>query len=154
MPKHRRTPDRILRKRLSDLVGRDADKASEYQDNHDRIPNLAVDQMYRVDPRMSRIPTAVCGNVLLGLPACHKGMNKHCYCKEPCANQYSLTSTDFQTAEFASKESKKLSEMEVEAAIQHAHDVMKYQRPELEIDIDEICTYLLQSIQDEIEGRV
>lgn len=153
MPKNRRNPDRILRKRLTDLIERDSDIAKEYRENHTRIPKLPVDQMYRVDSTMSRIPTAVCGNALLGLPTCKKGMGKHCYSKSTCGNQYSLTSIDFFTAEFISESAREVSDDEYKRAIEHSREVMEYQRPELETEIDQIVENLMQSIQDEIGGK-
>lgn len=147
--KHHKKKDRILRARLQDLIDRDADKASDYRLEHDRVPDLPADQLYRVDPKYSRRPVAICGNTLMGLPCCKNGKGKHCYCKVPCGNQYSLTTRDFKNRTFATPEAEAISEMEVKEALRHAHEVMATQRPEMETDIDQIVEYLMQSLQDE-----
>lgn len=140
-------------KRVDHVIERDEAIAREYRETHETIPDLPADKMYKVDPTFSRRPTAVCGNTLIGLPCCEKGMGKHCYCKIPCSSQYKLGSTDISKARHVSIEVKKLEKEEMEAAIQHAHEVMKTQRPEVETNVDLIVKYLLESIADESQYK-
>lgn len=131
-------------KRLVDLLVQDAERAADRRSAMDRVPKLAADKMYRVDPNYSRIPYAVCENVFLGLPCCKNGIGRYCYCRIPCGRQYALGATQYGDP-YVSAEAERLSKLEIHDAVEHAREIMRTQRPEMElpISIDDMVAMIL-----------
>ena len=132
---------------------RDQAKAEEYQQTHERSPQLSADKMYKVDPTFRRKPTAWCRNIQFALPLCPKGAYPYCYCAIPCSCQLAEDPRNNPNAPYASPEAKRLAEEEFKSAIKHSHDIMRHQRPEMETDIDEIVDNLIGSMGESAPHR-
>lgn len=66
---------------------------------------------------MSGTPTAICGNIQMGLPACERGQGKYCYWMKVCSSQMRLDDPEVRT-----RKAQILYDMEKKKALDYAEE--------------------------------
>lgn len=67
---------------------------------------------------MSGTPTAVCGNIEMGLPTCDRGSGKYCYWLKTCSNQMHLEDPSHRTMR-----AEVLYQYEKKRALEHGREI-------------------------------
>lgn len=99
---------------------------------------ITASKMWRFNRSYSKHPVALCGNREIGLPVCHKGEGKFCYCKDPCTSHVSLDGKPI------SKEvQREIDKMVRDCQERNKEALEEYEREMNAIDFDEMTRRIL-----------